>query len=439
MSARTRECVSAADCASVAAGLRKTRMPGTDTYAVVERILERVRTGGDRSLFELTEEFDGVVLEKLTIDREEIRTLASDVDDEVLDAMKFASSAIERFHSGDVPAGRVLEYDGSRLERMYTPLRRVGIYVPGGNFAYPSTVLMAAVPARIAGVGETVLFTPPDRKGGRLRVVAAACMLSGIDRIYTLGGAQAIAAMAFGTETIQRVDKIVGPGNAYVAAAKAIVSSRGLAGIDAIAGPTEILVLADRTAAGEEEIIAYELLAQMEHGSGACAVLCTDSAELINAVVERMEKASAAAGPPVLSASSNFGAVRVKSAELMEVFAEAYAPEHLFAVGKYAEAIAGRIRNTGSVFIGRWSSVAFGDYVTGTNHILPTMGTARYSSPLQVSDFMKAVERQRISRQAAGKLSVPGSILAESEGLLLHSACMKLRSSSHGTPGRDED
>ncbi len=152
-----------------------------------------------------------------------------------------------------------------------------------------------------------------------------------------------------------------------------------------------------------------------------------------------MEKASAAAGPPVLSASSNFSAVHVKSAELMEVFAEAYAPEHLFAVGKYAEAIAGRIRNTGSVFIGRWSSVAFGDYVTGTNHILPTMGTARYSSPLQVSDFMKAVERQRISRQAAGKLSVPGSILAESEGLLLHSACMKLRSSSHGTQGRDED
>ncbi len=427
MSAGLQVCGSRGDCISVAAGLRERQRTANGADAVVDSILERVRTGGDGALFELTEELDGVRLEKLMIGSEEISALASDVDDEVLSAMRVAASSIERFHAGGRPSGFVMESDGSRVERRYVPLRRVGIYVPGGKFAYPSTVLMAAIPARIAGVGEITLFTPPDRDGRRMRHVAAACMLSGVRSIFTVGGAQAVAAMAFGTGSIQRVDKIVGPGNAYVARAKAVVSAMGLTGIDSIAGPTEILVLADRTAAGEERTVAFEMLAQMEHGSGASAVLCSDSAELIDGVAKLLNDGLASAAATHQSALRNYSLVHVSSCELMEAFAEEYAPEHLFAVGRMAEKIAESVRNSGSVFIGRYSSVAFGDYVTGTNHILPTMGTARFSSPLQVSDFMKAVELQRISRDTAAKLSGPGSALAESEGLSLHAACMRLR------------
>ena len=431
-------CNSASDCASAAAALRKRHASTNDIDAVVERILEMVRTEGDRALLQLTEELDCVRLETLMIDGDEMKALSSDVDGEILDAMRIAASNIERFHSRGLPAGHVLEFDGSRVEREYVPLRRVGIYVPGGNFAYPSTVLMAAIPARIAGVGETVLFTPPDRSGRRLRYVAAACQLSGIENIYTVGGAQAVAAMAFGTESIRKVDKIVGPGNSYVARAKAIVASLGLTGIDSIAGPTEILVLADRTAIVDEEIVASELIAQMEHGSGACGVLCSDSEELIAAVTERMNARLASAGVAASSAMEHYSTVLAASPESMEQFAEEYAPEHLFAVGEVAEKIGNRVRNAGSVFIGRYSSVAFGDYITGTNHILPTMGTARFSSPLQVTDFMKVVERQRISSTTAEKLSAYGSTLAKSEGLSAHAAAMELRDRSSGVTGKDE-
>ncbi|MBX8633315.1 MAG: histidinol dehydrogenase [Thermoplasmata archaeon] len=440
MSGNRLECRSAEECVAAASQLREAQRPGADIDAIIERIFERVRNEGDRSLFDLTEEFDGVKLKKLRLDTEEMKALASDVDGEVLEALKMASSNIRQFHLGGHPAGVVLQFDGSRIERKYVPLGRVGIYVPGGKYAYSSTVLMAAIPARIAGVTDMVLFTPPDKDGKRLRYVAAACLLSGISSIVTVGGAQAIAAMAYGTESIRKVDMIVGPGNSYVAKAKAAVSSLGLTGIDSIAGPTEILALADRSAGGDEDVVAYELLAQMEHGSGASAVLCSDSAELIDGVIGRMHDIVDLARRSVLTGClQNFTSVLVSSPELMEAFAEEYAPEHLFAVGDEAERIAEGVRNSGSVFIGRCSSVAFGDYISGTNHILPTMGTARFSSPLQVTNFMKVVERQRLSRITAEKLSAPGSKLAESEGLFKHAACMKLRGRMPGTEvGSDE-
>jgi histidinol dehydrogenase len=423
------KCRSAEECVAVVSQLREAQRPGADIDAVVEHIFERVRKGGDSALFDLTEELDGVRLKKLRLDTEEMKALASGVDGEVLEALKTASSNIRQFHSGGHPAGIVLQPDGSWMERKYVALRRVGIYVPGGKYAYPSTVLMAAIPATIAGVEDIVLFTPPDKDGKRLRYVAAACLLSGISSIVTVGGAQAIAAMAYGTESIRKVDRIVGPGNSYVAKAKAVASSLGLTGIDSIAGPTEILAIADRTAGGDEDVVAYELLAQMEHGSGASAVLCSSSAELIDGVRWRMHDIVDFARRSVLTDfTQNFTSVLVSSPELMGVFAEEYAPEHLFAVGDEAEKIAEGVRNSGSVFIGRYSSVAFGDYISGTNHILPTMGTSRFSSPLQVTDFMKVVERQRLSRITAERLSAPGSKLAESEGLFTHSACMKLRS-----------
>ncbi len=428
MSGVRMECSDADGCEAAALKLRDMQRPDADAELAVHRIMERVRRGGDRSLFELTEELDGIRLKKLMLDTDEIGELASDVDDDVIEAMKTASANITRFHSDSRPSGSLLRFDGSWLERSYVPLRRVGIYVPGGIYAYPSTVLMASVPAKIAGVDDLVIFTPPDRDGSRIRYIAAACQLSGVKRIFTVGGAQAIAAMAYGTESIRRVDKIVGPGNMYVAKAKAAALSMGLVGTDSIAGPTEILVIADATAYPEMEMIAYELLAQMEHGSGATAVLCSDSSELIEGVLKLLGEIISHSGKrTAMNLERNFASVHVRSPKLMGVFAEAYAPEHLFAVGTVAEEIAEGLRNAGSVFIGKYSSVAFGDYISGTNHILPTMGTARFSSPLQVSDFMKVVERQKLSSVTAEKLSGFGSNLAECEGLRIHSLCMRLR------------
>ncbi len=431
MSARI-SCKAGRSIVDAAARLRvKTGIDGS-TFESARSIVEEVLSRGDSAIVEFTKRFDGYDLGSMFIDAEDMRSAASSADRGIVIALKKAASNIRRFHEDDMPEKTVVSGKGYRLERRYTPLNSIGIYVPGGRYPYPSTILMAAIPAMIAGVGSVTVATPPGIVGSRsFPAFAAACRIAGIDRVLKVGGAQGVAALAFGTESIPRVDKIVGPGNAYVTAAKAIVSSMGVVGIESLPGPTELLVVADATAAGTERLIAYEMLAQAEHLSGASAVLCTESSMLADAVDAAVRRAIRDEGVDG-SLPGALTTVIVREPEDMRTFAEAYAPEHLFAIGKEAERIAWRVRNAGSVFIGKYSSVAFGDYVSGSNHVLPTMGTARFSSPLGVRDFMKSTEFQRIGKSRAEELSIPGMEIAAAEGLRLHAASMMLRSAKGG-------
>lgn len=428
----TISCRTEKSIADAAARLRRKTGTADKAFEVARGIVEEVSSKGDSAVVEFTRRFDGYSLDSMFIDPGSMRTAAASADRCIADALKKAAASITRFHEGDRPEKTVVAGKGYRLERRYTPLNSVGIYVPGGRYPYPSTILMAAIPARIAGVENVTVATPPGIIGSSsFPAFAAACRIAGVDRVLNVGGAQGVAALAFGTESIQKVDKIVGPGNAYVTAAKAIVSSMGAVGIESLPGPTELLVIADETAAGTARLIACDMLAQAEHLSGASAVLCTSSRALAASVVAEARSivSDERADGSLLEALST---VIVKGpAELLK-FAEAYAPEHLFAIGRDAERMAWKVRNSGSVFVGKHSAVAFGDYVSGSNHVLPTMGTARFSSPLGVRDFMKSTEFQRIGRRRAEELSLPGITIAEAEGLRLHAASMMLRSAKGG-------
>ena len=383
-------------------------------------ILARVRLAGDRALFEMAREYDNVALESLEVPTDVRQSALASLDPDVRSALERAARNIAAVHSVSPPQAVEIETEpGVIVGRRPDPLQRVGIYAPGGRAAYASSVLMAAVPARVAGVAEIVLCSPPSAQGYPAPVVLAACEIAGVDRVFALGGAGAIAAMAYGTDTVRRVDKIVGPGNAYVAEAKRLVSRD--VGIDSPAGPSELLIICDESA--DTGTVAREIVAQAEHDVDACVVVISIGRDGVSGIIDAI--AAATAGSPraaiALGALEQNGAfLSADSLDEAIAFATQFAPEHLLLAVRNAEGLLPRIGNAGCVFIGAQSSVVFGDYITGGNHVLPTGGLARSYSGLGPLDFVRWTSYQKVSRDGARRLSRDAAILADAEGLPGH-------------------
>jgi histidinol dehydrogenase len=392
------------------------------------RIVADVRQGGDRALVEHARKLDGAAVRDAA--GLALAPPAADADRSRLpagfpEALERAIAAVERFHAPQARTGYRLEEEGVELEELVTPLARVGIYVPGGRAAYPSTVVMTVVPARVAGVGEIAVATPPGsyRSNPALRYTLERL---GITEIWGMGGAHAVAALAYGTATIRRVDKIVGPGNAWVTAAKKLVA--GDVATDGIAGPSEVLIIADE--AGDPGDIAADLLAQAEHDPRAAAVLITTAAKLAKRVARAVEEQLSPLSTAETARASfkAFGAVLlVETLDEAAALADRIAPEHLQLVGPEAEALAGRIANAGAVFLGPSTPEVFGDYIAGPSHVLPTCGSARFASALGVEDFLRRSHRIRFTRTAAAHRAAAAATLADAEGLPAHAAAARRR------------
>lgn len=388
--------------------------------AAVAEIINDVRQNGDAALFKYEEKFDRVKLNALEVTPEEREQAAEAVGPEFMALLERAAANIRRFHQRQVREGFILaEEDGRVLGQRVIPLERVGLYVPGGTAAYPSTVLMDTIPARVAGCGTVVMVTPPRRDGTLTPAVLAAAGVAGVDRIFKLGGAQAVAALAFGTEIVPRVDKIVGPGNVYVAEAKRQVF--GAVAIDMIAGPSEILIVADGKS--NARWLAADLLSQAEHDKMASAVLVTDSAELAQAVsaeleaqIPQLDRADIAR----VSIDDNGKIILVEDIAQALDISNALASEHLELCVDEPFTWLGRVRHAGSVFLGRHCPEALGDYYAGPNHTLPTSGTARFSSPLSVDDFVKKSQYTYYTPEAMRRAAPDVAAFARAEGLTGH-------------------
>jgi histidinol dehydrogenase len=417
-----------------------SRTTGTDSLVRerTEEIVRRVRSDGDRALREMAITFDGVDLDALEVPRLVRQRALAEIDRVLRSALEHAAWNITLFHSAAPPRTVEIQTEpGVTVGRRPDPLRRVGIYSPGGRAAYASSVLMAGIPAKVARVSEIILCSPPQKDGYPAKVVLAACEIAGVDRVFAIGGAGAIAAMAYGTETVPRVDRIVGPGNAYVAEAKLQVSRD--VGIDSPAGPSELLVICDGDA--DVETIAREVIAQAEHDVNACVVVVALDDEIASAITEAIERnlptASRGDGDRradiagadgdraniIRAALEQRGGVLWAGsiAEAVE-FAAEFAPEHLLLAVKDAERVLPDIRNAGCAFVGEQSSVVFGDYITGGNHVLPTGGLARSYSGLGPLDFVRWTSYQKVTRAAARRLSSDTAVLANAEGLPAHAA-----------------
>jgi len=390
----------------------------------VERIIGDVRNEGDKALFDYTEKLDGVRLDSLEVDKREVAAAHSMIDKKLKAALEFAVGRIRDFHAacehrtGRFPIDR-------HLGRRILPLQRVGLYVPGGSAAYPSTVLMMAIPARVAGVKEIIMVSPPGRDGKVPAPTLAAADIAGVSRIFKVGGAQAISALAFGTESIPRVDKICGPGNIFVTLAKKMVY--GTVDIDGLEGPSEIVVVADEKAS--PALCAADLLAQAEHDPLALVVLITTSADLAKRVdkeielqVRRLKRRSS-----VKKAMDAGMLVLVDDMSQAVELANLFAPEHLSIMAANASALARRIRNAGCIFVGENSPVVLGDYVAGPSHVLPTGGSARFGSPLGVADFLKVTNIIALHKRTMQQLSQPAMEIARAEGLDAHAEAMARR------------
>ncbi|MCC6318190.1 MAG: histidinol dehydrogenase [Gemmatimonadaceae bacterium] len=383
----------------------------------VGAIIDLVRREGDPALRSLAREYDHVKLESLEVPRADCTRALERMVPELRASMERAAHNITTVHAAMRPTAMEVESEpGIVIGRRPDPLGRVGVYAPGGKAAYPSSVLMGAIPARVAGVGEVIVCSPPGSTGQPPTAVLAACAIAGVDRVFAVGGAGAVAAMAYGTASIPRVDRIVGPGNAYVAAAKLMVA--GAVAIDSPAGPSELLVLADDSA--DPAAVARELVAQAEHDEQACAVALV----LGDALADRVEAsvlAQAAAtkrGDIVRKALEGQGGILVAtSREQATAFATLYAPEHLLIAMRNPSEITRAVRNAGTVFEGPSSSAAFGDYMTGANHVLPTAGLARAYSGLSTLDFVRWTTWQRITPSAAARLAEAVGVFADAEGL----------------------
>ena len=402
-----------------------------DVDMAVASIIEAVRSRGDVAVAEYTEKFDRVslTLEDFRIPKERIAAAIQQCPMDTIEALKTASMRIRAYHETQVPAP--VEYkdaDGVRLGARWSPIDSVGLYVPGGTAAYPSSVLMNAIPASVAGVKRVVMVVPtPDDVINPL--VLAAAHIAGIDEIYPLGGAQAVAALAYGTDTIRPVDKIVGPGNAYVAAAKRRVF--GVVGIDLIAGPSEILVIAD--AENDPDWIAVDLLSQAEHDTSAQSVLITDSGHFAEQVIAAIEERLNSLPRSEIAAQSwrDQGAVIVvERLEDAPALVDRIAPEHLELAVDDPDSLASKIRHAGAVFLGRYTPEAIGDYVAGPNHVLPTSRSARFSSGLGVPDFMKRTTFAACDRKSLGRIGPAAVALAKAEGLDAHALSVAVRLNS---------
>lgn len=398
-----------------------------DVTRTVQDILDAVRHEGDAAVMRYSAQFDHAEGPIAVIEADAIAAAKTRIDPALLGAMERAAENIRRFHQQQVQESYVdFREDGSFMGQRVRPLKRVGLYVPGGTAAYPSSVLMNAIPAKIAGVPELVMVTPPNAEGKPRDVILAAAAVAGVDRIYMVGGAQAVAALAYGTETIPQVDKIVGPGNIFVATAKRLLY--GVVDIDMIAGPSEILIVADENA--NPRYIAADLMSQCEHDKLAGGVLLTDSATLAEDVkgelAHQLETLSRA--DIIRQSMTDYGVIVVfENVDQCVDYANAVAPEHLELAVSQPEQYLGRVENAGSVFLGSWTPEPVGDYYAGANHVLPTSGTARFFSPLGVDSFYKRMGFTAYSKQALMAGADDIIRFAESEGLTAHANAVKVR------------
>ena len=395
---------------------------------VVSDIIENVKANGDSALFEYSRKFDKAELTSLEVTPEEIAEAFESVDPEFIEIIREAAANIRGFHEKQVRTSFIInEKDGVVTGQKITPIEKVGLYVPGGTAAYPSTVLMDSVPAKIAGCKEIVMVTPPSANGKVNSVILAAAKIAGVDRIFKVGGAQAVAALAYGTESIPKVDKIVGPGNAYVAEAKKQVF--GKVSIDMIAGPSEILVVADSTC--EPKFVAADLLSQAEHDKMASAVLVCDSYEFAEKVSAELERQIPLLPRAEIARASidNNGKIIVAKDNLMLAIdiANEIAPEHLELCVDNPFDYLDKIKHAGSIFMGKYCPEALGDYFAGPNHTLPTSGTARFSSPLSVDDFVKKSQFTYYTRDALSDVYAKVAYFAAKEGLDAHAKSATIR------------
>ena len=402
-------------------------VPKIDVAGTVAEIIKNVRENGDKALFEYCEKFDKAQLSSLAVTKEEIDEALSLVEPEFLEILEKAAKNIRKFHSRQVRNSFIInDEDGIVIGQKIIPVDRAGLYVPGGSAAYPSTVLMDAIPAKIAGCREVVMVTPPTKDGKVNPVILAAAHVAGIDRIFKVGGAQAIAALAYGTQSIPKVDKIVGPGNAFVAEAKKQVF--GVVSIDMIAGPSEILIVADGKS--NPSYVAADLLSQAEHDKMASAVLVTDSEELARNVSTELEKQIPLLERREIARESIDVNGKIIVADTLDAaieIANEIAPEHLELCVDNPFDKLDSIRHAGSIFMGRNCPEALGDYFAGPNHTLPTSGTAKFSSPLSVDDFIKKTQYTYYTKDALKKVAFDVAAFAKKEGLTAHAKSAVIR------------
>lgn len=399
----------------------------TDVGPVVADILADVQKNGDAALLRYTEKFDGAKLDSLLVTQEEVDAAYESVSEEYRAVLRQAAENIAEYHRNQIRPGFVMTRpNGVVLGQKVTPIERVGLYVPNGTAAYPSSLLMNCVPAKLAGCSMLVITTPPNADGKVDDSILAAAKIAGVDLIFKVGGAQAVAALAYGTESVPRVDKIVGPGNAYVAEAKKQVF--GKVAIDTIAGPSEVLIVADDT--NDPAVVAADMLAQAEHDVMATSVLVTDSERLAKAVAQELERQLPLLPREAIARASienNGKIVLVQSLEDAIDCANEIAPEHLELCVDDPFAYLGRVKNAGSIFLGKHAPEALGDYMAGPNHTLPTTGTARFGSPLSVDDFVKKSQYTYYSRKALADVRERLMLFAEQEGLHGHANSVGIR------------
>ena len=409
---------------------RLDRKSETDERIVstVRDIVSDVRKNGDAALFSYTKKFDGFDLNagNIRVTKQEIDTAYKAVAPELLDTLKRSAANIAAFHAQQKREGFELDNGGAVTGRLVRPMNRAGVYVPGGKAAYPSSVLMNIIPAKIAGVGEIIMVTPPDQNGGIEPLTLVAADIAGADTILKIGGAQAVAALAYGTDSVPKTDVITGPGNAYVAAAKRDVF--GQVGIDMIAGPSEVLIIADENA--NPAYIAADFLSQAEHDEMAASVLLTPSNELAMKASEEIDRQLGLLPRRDIASQSvaNFGTI-VVTETLDQAFdlANDIAPEHLEIMTDNARELLGKVKNAGAVFLGAYSPEPLGDYFAGPNHVLPTSGTARFSSPLSVDDFVKKTNYVCYDRQSLAACYNDIVLFAQAEGLTAHARSASIR------------
>lgn len=413
---------------SILSQISTARSRPSDVLSVVSEIIATVKKDGDQALFAYAQKFDGATLTSLKVTPEEIKTAYRAVSKNVVQALKKAKNNIIKFHKSQLRLKEkiIATNPGVKVWREFRPIARVGLYVPGGQAAYPSTVLMLAMPAQIAGCEQIVMTTPCDKNGQCNPAVLVAADLCRVAEIYKIGGAQAIAALAYGTETIPKVYKIFGPGNQYVTTAKILVY--GQVDIDLPAGPSEIMVIADKTA--RPDWVAADLLSQLEHGEDSQAILINlGTNEFINQTITAIKKQMPNLSRAIIIAKSlnKSFAITVSSIDEAIQIANAYAPEHLEIITKHPQNILPKIINVGSVFLGPYTCEPLGDYATGSNHTLPTSGFAKMFPPLSVESFGKMIQVQKVSRQGFKNLAKTVEILAETEGLEAHANAVKIR------------
>ncbi|WP_420488389.1 histidinol dehydrogenase [Gottfriedia acidiceleris] len=406
--------------------INRTNLPTAEITKSVEKILLNVKENGDEAVRRYSLIYDEVKLKSFEVSEDEFNEALEQTDENLVNALIEAKKNIETYHEKQLQDGYKINDKNSYVQQLINPIERVGVYIPGGKAAYPSTVLMNVIPAKIAGVNEIVIVTPPNKEGKIKPSILVAAKLAGVTKVFKIGGAQAIGALAYGTESIEKVDKIVGPGNIYVALAKKSVS--GIVGIDMVAGPTEVVILADETA--NPRFIAADLMAQAEHDEMASSIVITNSEEFAQKIQQEIPNLLEEQPRKEIIKNSfeNYGAIIVvKTIEEGIGLVNKLAPEHLELMIKNPESIVHKVKNAGAIFLGDYTPEPVGDYFAGTNHTLPTSGTARFTSPLNVNDFQKKTSVVYYNKVALSEARKHIELIAEEEGLFGHGKAISIR------------